>query len=63
MVTDHWGDDPVDSRNNVAELNMRTIQTLRQGNDRKANLVTLGLWAQLVAVSSLSVVVAFVVTG
>lgn len=55
MVTDHWGDDQIDSRNNVAELNIRTIHTLRVGNDKKANLVSAALWAQLGAVIALSV--------
>jgi hypothetical protein len=63
MVTDHWTDDPVDSRNNVAELNVRTIHTLRVGNDRKATLVGRALWAQLGAVLSLGVAVTLVLVA
>lgn len=60
MVTDRWGDDRVDSRNNVARLNIRTIHTLRNGNDRKARLLSYALLAQLVALVALGAVVSMV---
>ncbi|MEJ3748454.1 hypothetical protein WEI85_34865 [Actinomycetes bacterium KLBMP 9797] len=62
MVTEHWGDDEIDSRNNVAELNIRTIHTLRLGNDMKANLLTWALSAQLMGVVALSTTVIIAVT-
>jgi hypothetical protein len=62
MVTDHWGDDEIDSRNNVAELNIRTVHTLRVGNDNKSGLLTLALSAQLVGVAALSLTVILAVT-
>lgn len=60
MIGDHWIDDEVDARNNVAELNIRTIHTLREGNNRKASLLTAALSAQLVALIGLSLAISIV---
>lgn len=49
MVDDHWQDDEVDARNQTAYLNIRTIATLRDGNNRKASMVG---WAMAVQVAA-----------
>lgn len=62
MIEDHWGDDETDARNNVAYINIKSTETLRQGNGRKADLVTAAMFAQLAALVLLSVVILIVVS-
>ncbi|MFI9010970.1 hypothetical protein ACIGNX_27405 [Actinosynnema sp. NPDC053489] len=49
MVADHWTDDEVNARNNVADLMVRTVETLRHSNAFKARWVATGLVVQVVA--------------
>ncbi|MEJ2855718.1 MULTISPECIES: hypothetical protein [unclassified Saccharothrix] len=55
MVADHWTDDEVDARNNVATLMVRTLETLRHSNGFKARWVATGLVVQVVALVVLGV--------
>jgi hypothetical protein len=57
MLTDHWTDDEVDARNNVASLLVTTLSTLRSANEFKARWVAIGLVVQVVALVALGVAV------
>jgi hypothetical protein len=60
MLNEHWTDDEVDARNNVATLHSLTVRTLRQANAFKAACVTVGLVAQVLALVALGVSVVLV---
>lgn len=47
MVTTHWGDSEVSALNACAVANIDTLETLRDGSNKKAGRITLALWAQL----------------
>jgi hypothetical protein len=53
MLNEHWTDDEVDARNNVATLHSLTVRTLRQANAFKAACVSVGLVAQVLALVAL----------
>lgn len=53
MVEDHWTDDEVDARNNVASLMVRTLETLRPSNGFKARWLAAGLVIQVIALVTL----------
>lgn len=55
MVANHWTDDEVDARNNVATLLVNTLETLRRANGFKARWVATGLIVQVVALVALGV--------
>jgi len=57
MRSSHWKDDAIDSRNVVALINIKTIDTLRTKNDIKARWLIAGYFAQLSALVALSVVI------
>ncbi|WP_329791661.1 hypothetical protein V1227_06975 [Lentzea sp. DG1S-22] len=61
MVEDHWTDDEVDARNNVAYLQALTVNTLRQGNRFKAACVSVGLITQVAALSALGSAVVMII--
>lgn len=46
MLNGHWRDDPIDSRNITATLEVETITGLRQGNNKKAYWLNFGLRTQ-----------------
>lgn len=57
MVREHWRDHEVDARNNVSVVNMRTIASLRAGNNRRGNLISAATWVQIAGLLSLAVAV------
>ncbi|MFI5615570.1 hypothetical protein [Amycolatopsis sp. NPDC051903] len=61
MLNEHWTDDEVDARNNVATLHSRTVHTLRRANAFKAACVSIGLIAQVLALSALGATVLIVI--
>ncbi|MQA84252.1 MAG: hypothetical protein GEV03_06420 [Streptosporangiales bacterium] len=63
MLAEHWTDDEVDARNNVATLHVSTLDTLRKANNFKANCVTLGLIIQVLALFSLAATVIMVIAN
>lgn len=50
MVTSHWTDDEVDARNQVAALDLSTVESLRTGSNSKAGTLRSAAVLQLVAV-------------
>jgi hypothetical protein len=52
-----WATHEVDARSVVAQINARTVSTLRLGNDKKSFLLIAGLGCQLVGLVSLAVAV------
>lgn len=58
MVEEHWRDDEVDARNVVAFTNVKTIGSLREGNNAKAKLLVLAAGLQLIAIAVLIVALA-----
>lgn len=63
MTSDHWKDDEVDARNNVAAVQVLTVDTLRRANDFKARWVSGGLVAQVFALVALGIGVVVVITS
>jgi hypothetical protein len=61
MLDDHWIDDEIDARNNVATLQLITVDTLRKANAFKATCVTVGLIVQVFALVALGGAVVMVV--
>lgn len=61
MTEEHWKDVEVDARNNVAAVQVRTVDTLRKANQFKATWVSVGLIVQVVALMASSVAVAVLV--
>lgn len=57
MISDRWGDDEIDARNHVATAQIWTIETLRRGNNRKANWIAAGQVALLGGLGALAAVV------
>lgn len=53
-----WHDDSDKARRLIALGNIKTLITLRNGNERKAGLLTKALWAQLAALFFLAAAVA-----
>jgi len=49
MVGQHWTDEEVDARNQVAYLRANTVKTLRVGNDSKSRILLYGIGMQLSA--------------
>lgn len=62
MTEEHWTDDEVDARNNVAAVRVGTVGTLRRANQFKATWVSIGLIVQVVALMASVVAVAVLVT-
>lgn len=46
MINERWGDTPITSRNMTAHFNVRTLDRLRPGNNRKATALTIGITLQ-----------------
>lgn len=63
MLNEHWTDDEVDARNNVATVHAMTVHTLRQVNAFKAACVSIGLVVQVLALIALSVAIAVVIAN
>ncbi|MFD0203648.1 MULTISPECIES: hypothetical protein [Saccharothrix] len=63
MTTGHWKDDEVDARNNVATVQLKTLDTLRRANRFKARWVGIGLIAQASALLVLAVAVTIVISS
>lgn len=63
MVGEKWPTSEVDARNVVADLNARTVDSLRRGNNKKATLLMAGLAFQLLALAALSVAVFLVLNA
>lgn len=57
MLGEHWIDDEVDARNNVAALNVVTLDTLRTGNSKKVWFLSAALVFQVIAIASLGAAV------
>jgi hypothetical protein len=63
MLNEHWTDDEVDARNNVATVHAMTVNTLRQVNAFKAACVSIGLVVQVLALVALGTAVAVVIAA
>lgn len=61
MLNEHWTDDEVEARNNVATVHALTVRTLRRANAFKAACLSIGLIAQVLALSALSMTVLIVI--
>jgi hypothetical protein len=57
MLTDKWNTDEVDARNYVARLDVKTIDSLRDGNNTKAGWLTAAIISQVVGLLALTVAV------
>ena len=55
MLGAHWTDDEVDARNVCATRHVATIESLRRGNESKAEQITLALVFQVAAIALLVV--------
>lgn len=55
MATERWTTDEVDALNVVVTLNITTLTSLREGNNRKAMAAVLAMIAQLTATALLTV--------
>lgn len=55
MVGEHWGDGPIASRSITAYINIKSIDLLRSGNNKKAQTLQRGIVAQGIG-AALSVV-------
>ena len=53
MLTAHWQDDEVEARNAVATANLRTIRSLRSGNDEKVRWIKRAVVLQFGAITVL----------
>jgi hypothetical protein len=58
MLGEHWADNAVDARNNVATIHANTIRALRISNHFKATCVSYGLIFQVLALLTFAVGVA-----
>ena len=63
MVRRHWPDTDDVAAKNIATANVNTTVTMRRGNNKKAVLLLVALFAQLGALLSLSVAVFLLVTS
>ncbi|WP_410628417.1 hypothetical protein [Amycolatopsis sp. cmx-8-4] len=61
MLSDHWKDSEVDTRNNISTIHAKTVATLRAANGFKAWWVSVGLIVQVAALLALSTAVALIV--
>lgn len=62
MLRDHWTDDNVTALNFIAQIQVKAIEALREGNNCKTRWLKRSLWVQIAAVVVLTtavVVVAF----
>ncbi len=59
LLSDRWKDDEVDARNVCAAINVGTITTLRAGSNKKASLIELAFFCQLLAIASLVVTLSY----
>jgi hypothetical protein len=57
MLTAHWQDNEVDAKNSVSVLNVKTIASLRFGNNRKVALIIAATAIQVIGLVSLSITV------
>jgi hypothetical protein len=57
----HWSDTEVAARNSTAQLNCRTLTSLRRGNNRKSDLFLAALASHLLAIVGLAITVFLVV--
>jgi hypothetical protein len=49
MIAEHWDDERVDALQAVSQLNTQTLESLRQGNAKKASIAVSGTWLQVAA--------------
>lgn len=56
-LLDHWSDHEADARSFVAQHQVWTMATLRDGNNTKAKLIAWALWLQLAGLIAVSVAV------
>lgn len=63
MLRSHWIDSDEVALKNIAAANVSTIVTMRRGNNKKAALLLMALFAQLGALSSLSIAVFLLITA
>lgn len=54
LASPHWQDDEVDARNATATSQVNSVQTLRDGNDKKANYVVVSIGFQALAFVTLT---------
>ncbi len=54
MLGGHWRDNEVDARNNVSVLNVKTIDSLQQGNNCKVRPILAAVVAQVIGLVALS---------
>jgi len=59
MLRVHWTDKEVDARNVTAEQNVKTIESLRKGNNRKAGLLVGSHVLQMSGLAGLTVTLAW----
>jgi len=62
MTKTRWIDDEVDARNACAVANLKSIKTLREGNNKKAGRIVVAGALQLAAVGALGVAIVLEVT-
>jgi CTP:molybdopterin cytidylyltransferase MocA len=55
MLTTHWMDHEVDARNFASIQHVKTITSLRKGNNRKEKIVFTGTLFQIIGLAALSV--------
>jgi hypothetical protein len=55
MLGKHWTDSEITAKNNVATLKIRSLASLRSGNNTKANLLLAAVLVQVSAVAVLAV--------
>jgi hypothetical protein len=61
LSASHWTDTEVTAMNSTAQLNCRTLNSLRRGNDRKSDLFLAALAGQVLAIAGLAVTVFLIV--
>jgi hypothetical protein len=57
MLDDHWSDPEASARRDCATVNIRTVTSLRKGNNRKVNFFVAALAAHVVAIAFLAAAV------
>ena len=55
MIGSHWKDDEVDARNECAATTIKTVDSLRTGNNKKAGRIVVAVAFQLLGFVSLAV--------
>lgn len=58
LIMDHWTDHEADARSLAAQYRTFSMASLRAGNNRKADLISVALWLQLAGLITISGAVA-----